>query len=57
MNNEFFTIKEALQVLNISKPTLYRYLKAGKLKAVKRINKTMIVAASAHDLVKITPLN
>lgn len=57
MKNEYLTIREAMQTLCISKPTLYRYIKSGKLQAVKRINKTLICAASANELNKITPIN
>ena len=56
MIKEYLTIKEAMQVLNISRPTLYRYIKAGKLTGVKRINKTLIVAESASELATIKPL-
>lgn len=44
MSYDFFTVEEVADLLKINKMTVYRYIKAGKIKAVKigndyRINK------------------
>lgn len=53
----YITINEAMLTLNVSKPTLYRFIKVGKLKAVKRINKTLVDAASVNELNTLKPIN
>ncbi len=45
MNYEFLTVEETAKILKVTKMTIYRYIKAGKLTAYKvgkdfRINKS-----------------
>ncbi|CAG1020822.1 hypothetical protein DOJK_00596 [Patescibacteria group bacterium] len=37
MNNEYININELTQLYGCSKATIYRYAKANKLKAIKRL--------------------
>jgi excisionase family DNA binding protein len=50
-----FTISEARQALGIGNTLLYETIAAGRLKAVKFGKRTMIEAASLHELIASFP--
>lgn len=49
---DFITIKEALKRLKISKPTLYKHIKAGQLSKYKFFGKTLLRESEVAEHIK-----
>jgi excisionase family DNA binding protein len=49
---KFYTIKEVADLLRISKPTLYRLMSSGKLKAVKLGGRTLFKESELNRFIK-----
>jgi len=46
----FLTVQETADLLLVNKLAIYRYIKKGKIKAIKRFNKYYVIEESIADL-------
>ncbi len=51
-DRRLFTVKEAMEYLRISRPTLYRLINQGKLKPVKIGKRTLLDKADLDRLIE-----
>lgn len=52
MNDEYLSVNDALKMLNITRVTLYRWAKSGKLPIYKQGRKSLIKKADAERVKK-----
>ena len=56
MNKEAFTIPEAIQAAGIRRTAIYEEIKAGRLRAVKRGRRTLILAPDLRRWLSSLPV-
>jgi len=52
MSIKYYTIREVAQLLRLDKTTIYKWIKSGKIKAIKINNRWLIPAEEVERIVK-----
>jgi len=52
VSERYYTVREVAQMLRFDKMTIYRWIKSGKIKAVKINNRWLIPAEEVERIIK-----